>query len=114
MHQESEEAGDDDGADDAVSAAGAGASAPLPPPIPSPAPPAPDTQLSLEWVYGYSAATSRSSVGYAISTVGGGIGVVYPAGKVAVVLSQPVDEDGVETEGGLYARTVAVTAWHKN
>lgn len=28
-----------------------------------------------------------------------GVGVVYPAGKVAVVLAQPVDEEGAETEG---------------
>ena len=84
-------------------------------PPPPPAPPAPDTQLSLEWVYGYSAAACRASACYFSATGGsgaaaaattddasgggGGVGVVYPAGKVAVVLSQPVDEEGAEVEG---------------
>lgn len=80
-------------------------------PPPPPAPPAPDTQLSLEWVYGYSAASCRASACYFSATGGngapaaegapggGGVGVVYPAGKVAVVLSQPLDEEGAEVEG---------------
>ena len=70
------------------------------PPLPPPAPPAPDTQLSLEWVYGYSAAACRGSVRYTASgAVSSKDGVVYPAGKVAVVLFQPLDEDGAELEG---------------
>lgn len=86
-------------------------------PPPPPAPPAPDTQLSLEWVYGYSSASCRASACYFSATGGngaaataggasaggsgggGGVGVVYPAGKVAVVLSQPLDEEGAEAEG---------------
>ncbi|CAM9399079.1 unnamed protein product [Ascophyllum nodosum] len=71
------------------------------PPLPPPAPPAPDTQLSLEWVYGYSAAACRGSVRYTASgAVSSKDGVVYPAGKVAVVLFQPLDEDGAELEAG--------------
>lgn len=83
-------------------------------PPPPPAPPAPDTQLSLEWVYGYSAASCRASACYVsaaggnttaaagaegVCGGGGGVGVVFPAGKVAVVLSQPLDEEGAEVEG---------------
>lgn len=98
--QEEEDAGEDANADDEESASAAGKGAPLTPKPPPPAPPAPDTQLSLEWVYGYSAASSRASVCYAASGPASGVGrVVYPAGKVAVVLSPPVDEEGVEVEG---------------
>ena len=33
------------------------------------------------------------------AAVSDGVGVVYPAGKVAVVLAQPLDEEGAEMEG---------------
>lgn len=87
-------------ADDEESTAIAQNEKPQVAPLPPPAPPAPDTQLSLEWVYGYTAAACRGSVRYTASgAVSGGVSVVYPAGKVVVVLSQPLDEDGAETEG---------------
>lgn len=114
--QEGDEAGEDANDEDEDSPATAGKdAADLTPPPPPPAPPAPDTQLSLEWVYGYSAASSRASVCYTASgATPDGVGVVYPAGKVAVVLAQPVDEEGAETEGGrtlrhcfLYSCTVS-------
>lgn len=41
------------------------------------------------------------TVGAEGKAVVGGVGVVYPAGKVAVVLSPPVDEEGGEVEGEL-------------
>lgn len=98
--QEGDGAGEDVNDEDEEPPAGAGKGANLTPPPPPPAPPAPDTQLSLEWVYGYSAASSRASVRYTASdATPDGVGVVYPAGKVAVVLAQPLDEEGVEMEG---------------
>ncbi|CAM9107723.1 unnamed protein product, partial [Hapterophycus canaliculatus] len=113
--EEGEDAADEADAEDDAEQEDPGAAAtgpPPPPPPPPPALPAPDTQLSLEWVYGYSAASSRGSACYFSSTIGvngggggdggggrGGVGVVYPAGKVAVVLSQPLDEEGAVVEG---------------
>lgn len=116
LWQEGEDGGEDpdeDADEDGSGVATGGGKENAGPPPPPPAPPAPDTQLSLEWVYGYSAASSRASACYFSATRsndvppaedapgggGGGVGVVYPAGKVAVVLSQPLDEEGVEAEG---------------
>lgn len=123
--QDGEEAGEDANADDEESATVAEKDKSLTPPPPPPAPPAPDTQLLLEWVYGYSAALSRASVRYTASGAvsGDGVGVVYPAGKVAVVLAQPLDEEGAEIEGkhmlhgstgqGRDAQHVSIVKWQK-
>lgn len=110
--QEGEDAEEDPDADDEKTAEAAAKDAPVTPPPPPPAPPGPDTQMSLEWVYGYSATTSRESVRYTASGgASGGTGIVYPAGKVAVVLSQPLDEEGVEMEGDYMLELYGSRSW---